>query len=919
MKRMKQMCPSHIVNKRLVHFARLINLSGVVLLILAGLLLGETQPTGAAAGDVNLPERLSLWSGHAPIGTGGFSDDDAFITVHRPARANGATVVICPGGGYDGLVTGPEGTAIATWLNQVGIAGIMLEYRLPRGRSSVPLLDAQRAIRTVRSNAASWGIDSNRIGIMGFSAGGHLAATVATHFDGGDPEAVDPIDRISCRPDFSVLVYPVITMGEKTHAGSRENLLGPEPTAEVVTLFSNELQVTDQTPPTFLTHARDDVVVSPENSLMFYRAFQAQGVPGKYLELPFGGHGLNGYQGPMWDAWQVGSLKWLASQKFIPQSALSNVSQTVSNMTFPGYEALAHGVQKVRLLPGHSEFVFSLYGAPGALDKLRQLVGVMQDQTLGNGFDPGPGPHPNTKPIFDYLATVGWPVVCYPGGDMQVKEGRGVMGRRHELSLAAMDSAGCFTAVQLGEWGYYFHNLASTESWWRGHFGKEFETYKHLMKPAGLAGYDQRPTSKQACYNAVKEYYTSKNRDLLGRVISVTGHSHYEAYAAEWGTRCIGLEVGENIAFTQSKLAFARGASRQWQTPWSVQVSPWLAGACTTNGPLRMQGGDARGLDAGHSLSFYERMWLHAWFAGAAMVTPENSIAIFFEAPEAPWTLTSHGRKAAEVFTFMASHERGVPFTPVAIVLDHLAGYNGYMDKPWGILKPTPGDREVRDLFDFQLFPGSDHIHANPFPDNPELSYLRPTPYGEMFDVLLTSVPAEILPTYPVILLAGDIQFDHAFLGELEKSLRRGSRVLMSPRHCEALGSEFERLTRQGDVEVLEPWIHPATGRTTAISNARLAQLTLDALPIEITGDAIQYAVNRTPHGWVVELINNAGVVKKRDKPAVVDATAMVHVRLRFKLPCETAIEWRTGRIHSRPEVLNLNIGPGAVEFVEFR
>ena len=301
------------------------------------------------------------------------------------------------------------------------------------------------------------------------------------------------------------------------------------------------------------------------------------------------------------------------------------------------------------------------------------------------------------------------------------------------------------------------------------------------------------------------------------------------------------------------------------------------------------------------------------------MVTPENSIAIFFEKPEAPWTLTSHGRKAAEVFTFMEAHERGVSYTPVAIVLDHLAGYNGYMDKPWGILKPTAGDREVRDLFDYQLFPGSDHIHAKPFPSNPELSYLRPTPYGEIFDVLLTSVSPEILPTYPVILLAGDIEFDHAFLGELEKSLRRGCRVLMSPRHCKALGSEFERLTRQGDVEVLEPWIHSVTDRATAISSARLAQLTLDALPIEITGDAIQYAVNRTPHGWVVELINNAGVIKKRDRPAVVDATAIAHVQLRPKLPCKTAVEWRANRIHNKPQVLNLDIGPGAVEFVEFR
>lgn len=592
--------------------------------------------------------------------------------------------------------------------------------------------------------------------------------------------------------------------------------------------------------------------------------------------------------------------------------------QAAPQTAFPDFETVARGAQQVRLLPGQHEFVFSLYGAPGELTTLKQLVGVMRAQQLGNGFDPGPTPQPNTQPIFDYLATVGWPVVCYPGGDMQIKGGRGVMGSENEAALAAMDRAGLFTAVQLGEWGYYFHNLSHAESWWRDNFGKDFETYKHLMKPAGLAGYDRRPTSKQECYAVIKDYFTSKSRDLLGRVISVTGHSHYEAYAGEWGARCIGLEVGENIAFTQSKLAFARGASRAWQKPWSVQVSPWFHGACTTSGPLRTEGRDARGLDAGHSLSFYERMWLHAWFAGAAMVTPENSIAIYVEKPEAPWTLTPHGRKAAEVFGFMQKHERGVPFTPVAVVLDHLAGYNGFMDKPWGILKPTTGDRQLRDLFDQQLFPGSDHIHTNPFPSNPELSYLRPTPYGESFDVLTTAVPPEVLPTYPVILLAGDIEFAPAVLGELEKSLRRGSRVLMSAGHRAALGADFERMARQGEVEVLEAWTNSVTGRTTAISNARLAQLAQASLPIEISGDPIQYQINRTARGWVVELINNAGVRKKPKEPAITDPNAIAHVVLRPKVPVASVREWRSNRTYPNPEEIRMAVGPGQSAFVEF-
>ncbi len=588
------------------------------------------------------------------------------------------------------------------------------------------------------------------------------------------------------------------------------------------------------------------------------------------------------------------------------------------NGAFPDFDALARGPQRVYLLPGQSDAVFSMYGAPSDLEKIEQLVAVMREQGLGNAFDPGPSPQPASKPIFDYLVTVGWPVVCYPCGDMQIVGGRNPMGRENEAALEAMDRAGLFTAVQLGEWGYYFHNLSCNEPWWRGNFGKDFDAYKHRMKPAGLAGYDHRPSSKRECYDVLMAYFMNRSRDLLGRVISVTGHSHYEAYVGEWGARCIGLELGENIAFTQSKLAFARGASRAWRKPWSVQVSPWFSGACTMSGPLRFEGRDARGLDAGHSLSFYERMWLHAWFAGAALVTPENSIATFFEKPEAPWTLTSHGHKAAEVFRFMQQHPRGIPYTPLAIVLDKLAGYNGYMDKPWGILDPTPGDRELRDLFDVQLFPGSDHIHVKPDPDNPEGSYLRPTPYGEIFDVLLTSVPPEVLPSYKAILLAGDIEFDDAFLGELEKALRRGSHVLMAQRHKDALGAQFDRVAREGDVEVLDPWTNPATGRPAAISNERLARLCRDLLPITVEGDAVEYQINRLPTGWVIELINNRGVSKKPGSPATVDASAVARVTLRAPEGYPCAKEWRSGRAHEPAATVQIELGPGASEFVEF-
>ena len=281
----------------------------IALCSLSGLLLAEDQV---------VPEKLGLWNGHAALGDDQVQEIEVFITLYRPAQPNGTAVVICPGGGYGGLAVQPEGHGIASWLNGHGVTGLVLEYRMPAGRHAVPLLDAQRAIRTVRANAKAWDIDPARIGIIGFSAGGHLASTAATHFDAGKPEATDAIEKVSCRPDFAILVYPVISMGELTHGGSRNNLLGKHPSAELIELYSNEKQVTDKTPPTFLAHPLDDKVVVPANSQLFYKAMQAHNVPSTYLELASGGHGLNGYQGPMWDAWQADSLEWLTGLKLLP-------------------------------------------------------------------------------------------------------------------------------------------------------------------------------------------------------------------------------------------------------------------------------------------------------------------------------------------------------------------------------------------------------------------------------------------------------------------------------------------------------------------------------------------------------------------------------------------------------------------------
>jgi acetyl esterase/lipase len=289
----------------------------VTAFILFAALTAMSAPTHAGE-----PLRLSIWPEEAPLGDGKFEKVAVPITVHlpQPGLTTGAALMICPGGGYGGRVVEGEGHGIARWLNAHGIAGVVLEYRLPNGNHHRPMLDAQRAIRVVRSHAVEWKLDPRRIGIIGFSAGGHLASTVGTHFDAGNEKSADPVERLSCRPDFMVLVYPVITMGEKTHGGSRANLLGPSPSAELMEFLSNEKRVTAQTPPAFLTHARTDAVVPVAHSRMFYEALRAHGVAAELLEFPQGNHGYNGYQGAEWDAWQKRCLEWLGERGLLKSS-----------------------------------------------------------------------------------------------------------------------------------------------------------------------------------------------------------------------------------------------------------------------------------------------------------------------------------------------------------------------------------------------------------------------------------------------------------------------------------------------------------------------------------------------------------------------------------------------------------------------
>lgn len=244
------------------------------------------------------------------------------IAVFLPAKkiATGQAVVICPGGGYGILAYNWEGTDVAKWLNSKGIAAAVLKYRLPNITSSTvlhqsPLLDAKQAMRLVRSYASEWNIKRDEVGIMGFSAGGHLASTLGTHFDAGDAAAKDSVTKWSSRPDFMILLYPVITMTEKyMHAGSRNNLIGANADAALARFYSNDLQVTKDTPPAFLVHATDDTGVPVENSLSFYQALKNNGVPAELHVYPKGGHGFGlGLGKGYLDTWPDRCIDWLRS------------------------------------------------------------------------------------------------------------------------------------------------------------------------------------------------------------------------------------------------------------------------------------------------------------------------------------------------------------------------------------------------------------------------------------------------------------------------------------------------------------------------------------------------------------------------------------------------------------------------------
>lgn len=268
-------------------------------------------------------DTLQLWPEGAP-GAMGQEEKDQPMLIRYPApehMATGAAVVVCPGGGYNMLAMDHEGHQIARWLNSFGVSAYILTYRLGRNgyKHPIPMNDGKRAIRTVRANAENWNIDEERIGVLGFSAGGHMASTLGTHFDAGQEGTTDPIDQVSSRPDFMVLLYPVISFTEDyQHSGSRISLLGEDADPTTVRSLSNELQVTDETPPAFLVHTTEDKAVPPENSIYFYLELKKRNIPVEMHIFEKGRHGLGmGAPGTAFSNWPKLCEEWMLERGYL--------------------------------------------------------------------------------------------------------------------------------------------------------------------------------------------------------------------------------------------------------------------------------------------------------------------------------------------------------------------------------------------------------------------------------------------------------------------------------------------------------------------------------------------------------------------------------------------------------------------------
>ncbi len=664
-----------------------------------------------------------------------------------------------------------------------------------------------------------------------------------------------------------------------------------------------------------------------------------------------------------------------------------------------------------KLLQGY-DFVLTFFHSTGFTgSNVSQIVSFLRAHDLANGLFPGPSAAPSMYgSISDYQTT--WnnvvnsdffvvpyagtveadfpkPSVTYPDIDFSF--------------LSLFQERNKFTGIHLAEWDWYFHHSSMLNSWWSGNC--RISGCISVSTPTqGWGGYKENPFSKPRriwFFDQMKSYFQSRNSQLQNVVINGTGHSTYDHYAAEWGSQALSAEVAEGIANAQMKIAYLRGASRQYNKPMLGHVSAWYsAGSC--NEDWNKERIDANGyifggVRGGHSWEYLSRTWLYLWFAGVAAIMPEKTDAMFAVPDPASGsyqTTTAHGKDAAEIFKFMKNTDRGLPFTPVAFVLDHYSGYGplsplyhetarpagdllgNLAERSWGVDGISPSDREALTIFRQVVFPKSNFYEvifdtAKGWGFVTEQHYMRPTPYGEIFDVLLTNANLDVLKNYRTLILAGSYpifldepyaanvtvdekerlkiercQFVNNLKVLLESDLQimvpesKKDLILNALPECQVPNQElFSKIqiyrnvddfkTMLGD---LAKHVSPVTVTVEKIASTQdqIDPASADGSVVIAKIDEdfqknIQYQINRTKKGWMIELVNNLGAYKNRfSAPLFMNHAVTVRLSPKIKYLKARKLTVKNGsellRMSDSPiqTEITLDLMPAETVFLEF-
>jgi hypothetical protein len=529
-------------------------------------------------------------------------------------------------------------------------------------------------------------------------------------------------------------------------------------------------------------------------------------------------------------------------------------------------------------------------------------------------------------PSYDKLAAGPWRQRPVQGKPFWFTLGGGNDSPPHIATLKRRPIADSGLAMYgVAEWGYSFHHLKNGQPDGAG--------YKHY------GGYPQPPRTRTEAAEMVKAYFNhlaadarakAKPEELL-RFSSINGHYCYQHYGCEWGADIVGSEVGENINSVQAHIAFTRGAARQYGKPWLIDFSSWYGPSMYDEDP-RKTWGEYSGPDRGHSLSLHRRTYYAAYLAGADVVVAEGGWLNFFRSqqPGADGTLplSRLGEEGARFYAFTKRYpDRGIPYTPVGLLIDPLHGiYPGFGEKlAWNAFPYTQGDQRILDLWE-TFFPNSLDVQTK----RNEKGYLVASPYGDILDVVLNNAPDAILASYPVLLLAGEVTQEIRFAERLRRYVRQGGTLLLC--EADAQGTAIARAlklkpdmlsaaglvsmsVRRGQGAVV---VYREDGPAGAGALAKLlAQLRDELVPLRVSGK-FESLYNRTADGWIVTLVNNAGITKTYNEPPRVDvAPSMAAVRYtgpgRVRTACLCTPE---GDEPLDPTDIRLAIPPGEVRVV---